>query len=169
VTLSLDHGVELPYAHPSVAGVRALAGVLAPRERWSERDLARLTRRFATRAAEELHQTARFDRAERWHLRLALTAEVEVWLLTWTLWQGTEQHDHGGAIGAYTVLLGELTETWTDHRGRTKRIVRPAGSSASYGADRVHSVQNLGTMEAISVHAYAPPPLSASGPHLGSG
>jgi hypothetical protein len=116
VTLSLDHGVELPYAHPSVAGVRALAGVLAPRESWSERDLARLTRRFATRAAEELHQSARFDRAERWHLRLALTAEVEVWLLTWTLWQGTEQHDHGGAIGAYTVLHGELTETWTDHR-----------------------------------------------------
>ena len=114
--------------------MRALAGVLAPRERWSERDLARLTRRFATRAAEELYLTARFDRAERWHLRLALTEEVEVWLLTWTPWQGTEQHDHGGAAGAYTVLHGELTETWTDRRGRTKRSVRPAGSSASYGA-----------------------------------
>ena len=48
MTLSLDHGVELPYAHPSVAGAWALAGVLAPREGWSERDLARLTRRFAT-------------------------------------------------------------------------------------------------------------------------
>jgi hypothetical protein len=163
VTLSIDHGVELPYAHPSVAGVRALAGVLAPREGWSERDLTRLTKNFATRAAEELHQTARFDPAERWHLRLALTGEVEVWLLTWTPWQGTEQHDHGGAIGAYTVLHGELTETWTDRRGRTKRTVRPAGSSASYGADRVHSVQNRGPMEAISVHAYTPARLTAPG------
>jgi predicted metal-dependent enzyme (double-stranded beta helix superfamily) len=163
VTLSLDHGVELPYAHRSVAGVRPLAGVLAPRERWSERDLARLTRKFASRAAEELYQAARFDPAERWHLRLAVTEEVEVWLLTWTPWQGTEQHDHGGAIGGYTVLHGELTETWTDHRGRTKRTVRPAGSSASYGADRVHSVQNRGTLEAISVHAYTPPRLAAPG------
>jgi predicted metal-dependent enzyme (double-stranded beta helix superfamily) len=162
VTLSLDHGVELPYAHPSVAGARALAGVLAPRERWSERDLARLTRKFATRAAGELYLTARFDRWERWHLRLALTEEVEVWLLTWTPWQGSEQHDHGGAVGAYTVLHGELTETWTDRHGRTKRTVRPAGSSASHGADRVHSVQNRGPLEAISVHAYAPPRLAAA-------
>jgi predicted metal-dependent enzyme (double-stranded beta helix superfamily) len=163
VILSLDHGVELPYAHPCVAGVRALAGVLAPRERWSERDLARLTRRFATRAAEELHLAARFDPAERWHLPLALTEEVEVWLLTWTPRQGTGRHDHGGAAGAYTVLHGELTEIWTDRGGRTRRTVRPAGSSTSYGADRVHSVQNRGTMEAISVHAYSPPRLAAPG------
>jgi Cysteine dioxygenase type I len=163
VTLSLDHAVELPYAHPCVAGARALAGVLAPRERWSERDLARLTRSFASRAADELHLTARFDRAERWHLRLALTEEVEVWLLTWTPWQGTEQHDHGGAIGAYTVLHGELTETWTDRRGRTKRNVRPAGSSGSFGAERLHAVQNRGALEAISVHAYTPPRLTAAG------
>lgn len=163
MTLSLDHGVELPYAHPSVAKLRALAGVLAPRQRWSEADLARLTRRFTTGAAEELYLAARFDRAERWHLRLALTDEVEVWLLTWTPWQGTEQHDHGGALGAYSVLHGELTESWTDRRGRRKRIVRPARSSASFGADRVHSVQNRGALEAISVHAYSPPRLTAPG------
>lgn len=163
MTLSLDHGVELPYAHPSVATLRALAGVLAPRQRWSDADLARLTRKFATRAADELYLTARFDRAQRWHLRLALTEQVEVWLLTWTPWQGTAQHDHGGAAGAYTVLHGELTESWTDRRGRTKRTVRPAGSSASFGAARIHSVQNRGALEAISVHAYSPPRLTAPG------
>jgi Cysteine dioxygenase type I len=163
VTLSLDHGVELPYAHPSVAGVRALAGVLAPRERWSERDLARLTRSFATRAAEKLYLTVRFDPTQRWRLPLALTEEVEVWLLAWTPWQGTGQHDHGGAIGAYTVLHGELIETWTYRRGRTRRTSRPAGSSTAYRADRVHAVQSSGTMEAISVHAYTPPRLAAPG------
>jgi hypothetical protein len=61
------------------------------------------------------------------------------------------------------VLHGELTETWTDRRGRAKRTVRPAGSSASYGADRVHSVRNRGTLEAISVHAYTPPRLTSPG------
>ena len=92
-----------------------------------------------------------------------MTEEVEVWLLTWTPWQGAEQHDHGGSIGAYTVLHGELTETWIDRRGRTRRTVRPAGSSTSYGAHRVHSVHNRGTLEAISVHAYTPPRLTAPG------
>jgi len=80
-----------------------------------------------TRAADELHLAARFDPADRWHLRLALTEEVEVWLLTWMPWQGTGEHDHGGAAGAYTVLHGELTETWLDHRGRGRRTVRPPG------------------------------------------
>jgi len=163
VTLSLDRGVELPYAHPAVASARALAGVLAPRQHWSERDLARLTRRFATRAAEQLYLAARFDARDRWHLRLALTEEVEVWLLTWTRGQGTGSHDHGGASGAYTVLHGALTETWTDRRGRRKRTIRAAGSSTSYGPDRVHTVQNCGTLEAISVHAYSPPRPTAPG------
>ena len=155
MTLSVDHGIELPYAHPSVASARGLAGVLAPRERWSERDLARLTKQFASRAADALHLAARFDPVERWQLPLALTEQVEVWLLTWTPWQGTGSHRHHGAAGAYTVLHGELTEIWSDRRGRTKRTVRPAGSSASYGADHVHSVQNRGSMESISVHAHA--------------
>jgi hypothetical protein len=164
VTLALDRGTTaLPYAHPSVAGARGLAGVLAPRERWSRRDLARLTRRFIGHAAEELHQAARFDPVERWALRLALTDEVEVWLLTWTPWQGTGPHDHGGATGAYSVLLGELTETWRDSRDRLRESSRPAGSSTSYGFDRAHTVENRGTIEAISVHAYSPPRLTAPG------
>jgi predicted metal-dependent enzyme (double-stranded beta helix superfamily) len=164
VTLSLDRVDELPYAHPAVSGVRALAGVLAPRERWSQRDLARLTKRFATRAADELYLVARFDPVHPWRLRLAVTEQVEVWLLTWTPWQGTGDHDHGGALGAYTVLHGELTETWTDRPDRSKGSLRPAGSSESFGPDRVHVVQNRGTMEAISVHAYSPPRLT--GPDL---
>jgi predicted metal-dependent enzyme (double-stranded beta helix superfamily) len=160
VTLTVD---LVPYAHPTVARVRALAGVLAPRDHWSERDLARLTRQFATRAADELHQAARFDPVDRWHLRLALTDEVEVWLLTWIPWQGTRPHDHGGATGAYTVLHGELTETWRDSRGRSRRTVRAAGSRASFGPDRSHTVQNRCTLETISVHAYSPPLLTAPG------
>jgi predicted metal-dependent enzyme (double-stranded beta helix superfamily) len=153
MTLSVD---LRPYAHPSVANARGLAGVLAPRSRWSERDLTKLTRQFATRAAEELHQTARFDPIDRWRLLLARTEQVEVWLLTWTPWQGTGPHEHGGAAGAYTVLLGELTATWRDDRGRSRQAVRAAGSSASFAADQVHALSNRGTIEAISVHAYSP-------------
>ena len=147
----------LPYAHPSVAGAKALAGVLAPRPSWSERDLARLTRLFATRAADELHQAARFDPVEPWRLRLAATEQVEVWLQTWTPWQGTGPHGHSDSTGAYTILLGELTGTWRSGRGRTKSAVRGAGSGASFAAGSVHALQNRGSIEAISVHAYSPP------------
>jgi predicted metal-dependent enzyme (double-stranded beta helix superfamily) len=154
MTLALD---LLPYAHPSVAGARALTGVLAPRPSWSRRDLARLTRLFATRAADELHQAARFDPVQPWRLRLAATEQVEVWLQTWLPGQGTGPHQHGGAAGAYTILLGELTGTWRSGRGRTRQAVRVAGSGASFDPDGLHALQNRGTIEAISVHAYSPP------------
>jgi predicted metal-dependent enzyme (double-stranded beta helix superfamily) len=163
VTLAVDRGIALPYAHASVAGAYGLAGVLARRGRWSERDLARLTRRFVSRAAHELYQTARFDPVERWHLRLALTDEVEVWLLTWTPWQGTGPHGHGGAAGACSVLHGELTETRRDGRGRSRQSTHRAGSTTTYEPGRVHAVQNRGPLEAISVHAYSPPLLTAPG------
>ena len=159
MTLSLGHGVELPYAHPAVAGVRALAGVLAPRGQWSERDLARLTRQFVTRAAEPLYLAARFDADDRWHLPLALTDEVEVWLLTWTPGQTTRPHDHGGASGSYTVVDGVLSETWRDGPGPTHRSVRPHGTGSAFGPDRMHVVANRGSRNATSVHAYSPPLL----------
>jgi predicted metal-dependent enzyme (double-stranded beta helix superfamily) len=152
MTVTVDFA---PWAHPMIANLRPLAGVLAPREQWSERDLGRLTKQFATRAAEELHQLARFDLVERWRLPLARTEQVEVWLLTWTPWQGIGPHDHDGTAGAYTVLLGELTGTWRDGRGRAKQAVRAAGSGATIEPGRIHSVQNRGTIEAISVHAYS--------------
>ncbi len=146
----------LPYAHPSVASARALTGVLAPRSHWSPRDLAKLTRVFATRAADELHQAARFHPVEPWRLRLAATEQVEVWLQTWIPWQATGPHGHGDSAGAYTILLGELTGTWRTGGGRAKQAVRSAGSGASFAAGSVHSLQNRGSIEAISVHAYSP-------------
>lgn len=148
-----------PYAHPSIARARPLAGALAPRPHWSRTDLARLTRLLVTRAAGELHRAARFDPAARWYLRLARTEQVEVWLLTWTPGQHTLPHDHGGASGAYTVLDGRLTETWRDGPARSLRADRGAGRGAAFSADRVHVVSNDGPLNAISVHAYSPPLL----------
>ena len=164
MTLAVDLEVFVPYAHGSVAEARPLAGALAPRARWSRRDLVRLTRRFAEGAAAELHQAARFDPVERWYLRLAATEQVEVYLMTWTPGQHTRPHGHAGA-GAYTVLYGELTETWQDGR-RRGTTVRAAGEAAAV-SDGVHTLDNLGTLGAISVHAYAPPLSVAAGPCSG--
>lgn len=153
-----DLGV-LPYAHHTLSALPTLTDALAPREQWSPGDLARLSRQVARHAGPELDRAARFDPVDRWFLRLALTEDVEVWLLTWTRGQGTRPHDHGGAAGAYTVLRGEITETWRDGTGPSRRGRRPVGSGSAFGADRVHVVRNEGTLDAVSVHAYSPPLL----------
>ncbi len=158
-TLDLGDLGSLPYAYPTLAGLPELPGLLAPRRHWSPGDLARLSRQVARYGAAELRRLARFDPVDRWYLRLALTEDVEVWMLTWTPGQHTRPHDHGGASGAYTVLLGELAETWRDGGGPSRRGRRPVGSGSAFGPERVHVVRNESTLDAVSVHAYSPPLL----------
>jgi hypothetical protein len=152
-----DIELLLPYAHPSVAYATALGGVLAPRSAWTPRDLARVTRQFTRHAGRELHRVARFDRANRWYLRLALTEEVEVRLVTWTPGEVSGPHGHRGVTGAYTVLYGALLETWRDGPGPERQGRRRAGAGAAFGPDRTHTMENRGVVGAVSVHAYAPP------------
>ena len=151
-TTGLRPGLDTPYAHPCVATAPPLAGVLAPRPHWSPADLRRLTRVFATRAAAELHGAARFDPIARWRLRLARSGQVEVWLVTWTPGQSSSWHEHGTAA-AYTVLDGELTETRPHGRAGTRATRRRPGRGAAAGPGHLHTLQNLGVLPAISVHA----------------
>ena len=145
------------YVHPALM---SLAPAVTGRGAWAVGDLARLTRLLVADLPGALRREAVHDPAQRWYLRLALTEAVEVWLLTWTPGQHTRPHDHGGAAGSYTVLDGELTETWRDAPGLpARRGVRGIGGGAAFGPERVHLVANRGTPNASSVHAYSPPLL----------
>jgi hypothetical protein len=88
-----------------------------------------------------------------------LTDGVEVWLLSWAPGQGTAPHDHGGASGAFTVLLGELAEDYRRPRGPIRAAIRREGCSLGFGPERVHRLRNLSALCAASVHAYFPPLL----------
>ena len=152
------------YVHPALLPV---ASAVTGRGDWPVGDLARLTRLLTTDLAAALRAEAVHNPFERWYLRLALTEQVEVWLLTWTPGQATRPHDHGGAAGSYTVLDGVLTETWRDGAGTTHRAVRPHRTGSAFGSDRVHVVANQGSRNATSVHAYSPPLLPlGEGPDL---
>jgi len=152
------------YVHPALLPV---ASAVTGRSDWPVGDLARLTRLLTTDLAAALRAEAVHNPFERWYLRLALTEQVEVWLLTWTPGQATRPHDHGGAAGSYTVLDGVLTETWRDGAGPTHRAVRPHRTGSAFGSDRVHVVANQGSRNATSVHAYSPPLLPlGEGPDL---
>ena len=74
---------------------------------------------------------------DRWFTRLHGDDELDVWLISWVPDRSTELHDHGGSLGALTVVSGALRETrWdgagvaapTAHRGRSGRISARLGA-----------------------------------------
>lgn len=123
----------------------------------SPQELARLVSAVASQPAR-WRPTVRFDPARRWFAQLELTTDLEVWLLSWLPGQGTGFHDHGAAVGAFTVAQGELTER-TVPAGRTVAAGRvlTAGQGRPFGPEHVHDVVNTSAAPAVSVHAYSPP------------
>src|SRR5213075_806411 len=79
---------------------------------WTPSELRDLVTTVSVSFGSALLDQVRFASPQRWWSRLALTEEVEVWLLSWLPGQHTAPHDHGGASGAFTVALGQLSETY---------------------------------------------------------
>jgi hypothetical protein len=100
----------------------------------------------------------RFDPARRWYRRLELAEDYEIWLLSWLPGQETGFHDHGNAVGAFTVAQGELRErAATPGRPQVTSRVVAAGQVRSFGRQHVHDVSNACARPALSIHAYSPP------------
>jgi len=114
--------------------------------------------------------------AERWFTRIRGDEELDVWLISWVPGRSTELHDHGGSLGALTVLTGSLNEfRWDGRRLRRRRL--DAGDQAGFPLGWVHDVvwaprpvtrpvpgpastSKEPVQPTLSVHAYSPP-LSA--------
>ena len=107
--------------------------------------------------------------SERWFTRLHGDDELDVWLISWVPGRATELHDHGGSLGALTVLSGSLNEFRWDGRGLRRRRL-DAGDQAGFPLGWVHDVvwaprPVTGTVTTLretvrptlSVHAYSPP------------
>ena len=102
-------------------------------------------------------------RNERWYTRLHGDDELDLWLISWVPDRSTEMHDHGGSLGALTVVSGALQETrWDGGALRRRRLT--AGDQAAFPLGWVHDVVRaldrdtsapVGTT--LSVHAYSPP------------
>lgn len=124
---------------------------------WTAAELRDLVVAVSTDFGPALLDSARFASPRRWWARLALTAEVELWLLSWLPGQHTAPHDHGGASGAFSVVLGELSESYRYPGGSIGHRSHGTGSTIGFGAGRAHQVWNVGRTKAASVHAYSPP------------
>lgn len=102
---------------------------------------------------------------ERWFTRLHGNEELDVWLISWVPDCSTELHDHGGSLGALTVVSGSLRETrWDGSALRDRRLV--AGDQAAFPLGWVHDVVwardsvtagGIAPAPTLSVHAYSPP------------
>jgi cysteine dioxygenase type I len=106
---------------------------------------------------------------DRWFVRLHGDDEVDVWLISWAPGHATELHDHGGSLGALTLLSGSLDEfRWDGTQLRGRRL--DAGEKAGFPLGWVHDVVWAPTVAArsptppsatpsptLSVHAYSPP------------
>jgi quercetin dioxygenase-like cupin family protein len=101
---------------------------------------------------------------ERWFTRLHGNDELDVWLISWAPGHSTELHDHGGSLGALTLLSGSLDEfRWDGDQLRRRRL--DAGDQAAFPLGWVHDVVWAPSSEpavvtgqpTLSVHAYSPP------------
>jgi hypothetical protein len=101
---------------------------------------------------------------DRWFVRLHGDGEIDVWLISWVPGHATELHDHGGSLGALTLLSGSLDEfRWDGAQLRRRRL--DFGDQAGFPLGWVHDVVWAPTSAApsatpgltLSVHAYSPP------------
>jgi predicted metal-dependent enzyme (double-stranded beta helix superfamily) len=143
--------------HPRLDSPTLRRLISARRPVWTPAELRQLTATVTHRLETPLLDVVRFSSPQRWWTRVAVTDEVELWLLSWLPGQGTLPHDHGGATGSFAVLLGELAETFRYPTGPIRNSLHGQGSVVAFGAGRAHQVQNLSAKTAASVHAYSPP------------
>ena len=122
---------------------------------WKPRELRDLTATVAADLARPLLELVRFTQPARWWTRLALTDGVELWLLSWLPGQHTAPHDHGGASGAFAVLLGEVAETYRYPAGPIREQRHVTGAAIGFGPGRAHQVRNLGPARAATAHFVA--------------
>ncbi|MEV3902332.1 MULTISPECIES: cysteine dioxygenase [unclassified Mycobacterium] len=98
-------------------------------------------------------------RDDRWFTRMYGDDELDIWLISWVPDRSTELHDHGGSLGALTVVSGSLSETrWDGEALRRRRL--SAGDQAGFPLGWVHDVvwaPDPVPTPTLSVHAYSPP------------
>ncbi|HEY0225270.1 MAG TPA: cysteine dioxygenase [Mycobacterium sp.] len=107
--------------------------------------------------------------SQRWFTRIQGDDELDIWLISWVPGHATELHDHGGSLGALTVLSGSLNEFRWDGTGLRRRRL-DAGDQAGFPLGWVHDVvwaprpvpKPVISLQGpvaptLSVHAYSPP------------
>jgi hypothetical protein len=135
-------------------------------ERGHDEVVALLRARVAAVAEDQLARLLLPYPPESYHrLLLHLDEQVEVVAARWRSGGVSVLHGHSGSAALYHVVSGVLEEERYFREGdayRYERVVLRAGDQAVLPPGALHQVHAL--EEAVTVHAYAPPPASAIEP-----
>lgn len=104
-------------------------------------------------ALELAADTERWRHAVRYHPDGPVTRLVgaDLWLMSWLPGQRTDWHAHDGMSGAFTVVVGALTERVTRTSGtRVQHRVEP-GQTRVFGPSYVHQLINDGPYPAVVI------------------
>lgn len=171
--------MSLPLATAAVLPPRTLSSPSAGPTRLRVPDLLHATDQAAddvlSGRCEHLLPEGGIPESRRWFTRIHGDEELDVWLISWVPGQPTELHDHGGSLGALTVISGSLNEFRWDGRALRRRRL-DAGDQAGFPLGWVHDVvwaprpvtvpaarpvaPSAGArpvQPTLSVHAYSPP------------
>lgn len=88
---------------------------------------------------------------------LVETPAYEAVVIGWPPGAGLRMHGHDGSRAAIHIVAGQLRERFVDVDGSVRMRWLDTGSTTRLDADHVHEVLNIGDVEAVSVHVYAPP------------
>jgi len=152
-------------AHPAALRSSAIPAVAGP-TRLRLPDLLQITDQEADDVLsgryDHLLPAGGIPANDRWFTRLHSDDELDVWLISWVPGETTELHDHGGSLGAMTLLSGALHEfRWAGDELRRRRLT--GGDQAAFPLGWVHDVtwapSRVGPSHTptMSVHAYSPP------------
>ena len=120
--------------------------------------LAHRARSIAGRPGDWRH-LVRFDAESRWRIRLHREPTYEVWLMSWLPGQRTGPHDHGDSAVVIALAAGELQEHSIPSNALVPRVHTIGIEQVRiWGARHVREIVNAGTVPAVSVHVYSPPP-----------
>lgn len=162
--------MSLPLAVPAALRPRTLSSPSSGPTRLRVPDLLYATDQAAddvlSGRCDHLLPQGGIPESRRWFTRIHGDEELDVWLISWVPGHHTELHDHGGSLGALTVVSGSLNEfRWDGRVLRQRRL--DAGDQAGFPLGWVHDVVwaprpvtqlvSGPARPSLSVHAYSPP------------
>jgi quercetin dioxygenase-like cupin family protein len=122
-------------------------------DQFSPAQLLRAARLFAS--DPELPSLVDPDESKSSWVELDSSPYLQIWLLSWPAGAHNEWHDHGESVGAFQVVRGTLLEqTSKEHRREFRTLV--AGEGRSFEQNHIHSLTNVRSGTALSVHVYTP-------------
>ncbi|MFZ4511391.1 MAG: cysteine dioxygenase [Candidatus Nanopelagicales bacterium] len=95
----------------------------------------------------------RFEEERTW-MRVDAGFGIDAWLIMWGPGHTTGMHDHGAAIGYFTVLRGSISETVAESPTEFSDHTYSTGDIRWLGPGLIHDMFNASETGTLTLHVY---------------